>query len=89
MAKLVTKITTTTVTEGVEIIPVALGNKVNRCYTKVCAYGTFREIDGRDEEKLQINLNTKWLAEAGFRAGGQIDTTAVEKELVIRTLIAV
>ncbi len=50
-------------------------------------YGTYRGEDGQDESKPQINLNAKWLAEAGFHVGDQIDVAVAENELVIRKLI--
>ena len=88
MAKLVSKKTTTTVTEEVEIIPAAPGDEINHRFMKVCGYGTYRGDDGRDENKPQIILNAKWLAEAGFHVGDQIDITVAENELVIRKLIS-
>ncbi|MBO5567392.1 MAG: SymE family type I addiction module toxin [Clostridia bacterium] len=54
---------------------------------KVCGYGTYRGEGGRDENKPQINLNAKWLAEAGFHVGDQIDIAVAENELVIRKLV--
>ena len=60
MAKLISKKTTTTVTEEVEIIPAAPGAEINHRYMKVCGYGTYRGDDGKDEFKPQINLNAKW-----------------------------
>ena len=54
---------------------------------KVGGYGTYRGEDGQDESKPQINLNAKWLAEAGFHVGDQIDVAVAENELVIRKLI--
>ena len=87
MAKLITKKTTTTVTEEIEIVPAASGEEVNHRYMKVGGYGTYRGEDGQDESKPQINLNAKWLAEAGFHVGDQIDVAVAENELVIRKLI--
>jgi hypothetical protein len=87
MAKLITKKTTTTVTEEVEIVPAASGEEINHRYMKVGGYGTYRGEDGQDESKPQINLNAKWLAEAGFHVGDQIDVAVAENELVIRKLI--
>ena len=87
MAKLTSKKTTTTVTEEVEIIPAAPGAEINHRYMKVCGYGTYRGDDGKDEFKPQINLNAKWLAEAGFHVGDQIDVAVAENELVIRKLV--
>ncbi|MBR4454669.1 MAG: SymE family type I addiction module toxin [Solobacterium sp.] len=54
---------------------------------KVCGYGTYRDADGDEVVKPQINLNAKWLAEAGFKVGDQIDVTVAENELVIRRMI--
>ena len=87
MAKLVSKKTTTTVTEEVEIVPAASGEEINHRYMKVCGYGTYCGDNGRRESKPQINLNAKWLAEAGFHVGDQIDVAVSENELVIRKLI--
>ena len=87
MAKLITKKTTTTVTEEVEVVPAASGEEINHRYMKVGGYGTYRGEDGQDESKPQINLNAKWLAEAGFHVGDQIDVAVAENELVIRKLI--
>ena len=87
MAKLITKKTTTTITEEVEIVPAASGEEINHRYMKVGGYGTYRGEDGQDESKPQINLNAKWLAEAGFHVGDQIDVVVAENELVIRKLI--
>ena len=87
MAKLITKKTTTTITEEVEIVPAASGEEINHRYMKVGGYGTYRGEDGQDESKPQINLNAKWLAEAGFHVCDQIDVAVAENELVIRKLI--
>ena len=87
MAKLITKKTTTTITEEVEIVPAASGEEINHRYMKVGGYGTYRGEDGQDESKPQINLNAKWLAEAGFHVGDQIDVAVAENELVIRKLL--
>lgn len=87
MAKLVSKKTTTTVTEEVEIVPAAPGDEINHRFMKVYGCGTYRGDDGRDENKPQINLNAKWLAEAGFHVGDQIDISVAENELVIRKLV--
>ena len=87
MAKLVTKRTTTTVTEEVEIIPAAPGDEINHRIMKVKGYGTYRRNDGGDEHKPKINLNAKWLAEAGFHPGDQIDVCVAENQLVIRKLV--
>ena len=73
MAKLVTKKTTTTVTEEVELIPATPGEEINHRYMKVCGYGSYRGDDGESVDKPQIVLNAKWLAEAGFHVGDQID----------------
>ena len=50
----------------------------------VGGYGTYKNQDGRVFDKPQINLNAKWLAEAGFKAGEKIDVEVKEYELVIR-----
>ena len=104
MAKLVSKKTTTTVTEEVEIIPATPGTEQGHRYLKVCGYGmffatpfryfnyatnrygTYRDTDGDEVVKPQINLNAKWLAEAGFNVGDQIDVEVTENKLVIRKL---
>ena len=89
MAKLVNKrtTTTTTVTEEVELIPAAPGEEINHRYMKVCGYGSYRGDDGESVDKPQIVLNAKWLAEAGFHVGDQIDVRVTENELVIKKLI--
>ena len=56
-------------------------------YLKVCGYGTYLDAEGEKAEKPQINMNAKWLAEAGFNVGDQIDVIAKENELVIRKLV--
>ncbi|WP_274939929.1 SymE family type I addiction module toxin [Chordicoccus furentiruminis] len=86
MAKLVSKRTTTTVTEEVELIPAVPGEMKGHRFMKVGGYGTYRGADGKDVGKPQINLNAKWLAEAGFDVGEQIDVEVHENELVIRKL---
>ena len=88
MAKLVSKRIITTVTEEVEIVPAVSGVEKGHRYLKVCGYGTYRGADGDEVVKPQINLNAKWLAEAGFNVGDQIDVTVAENELVIRKLIS-
>ena len=87
MVKLITKKTTTTVTEEVELVPAAPGKEISHRFMKVCGYGTYRGDDGTDETKPQITLNAKWLAEAGFYAGDQTEVTVAENELVIRKLL--
>ena len=87
MAKLVSKRITTTVTEEMELVPVIPGEEKGHRYLKVCGYGTYRDADGDEVVKPQINLNAKWLAEAGFKVGDQIDVTVAENELVIRRMI--
>lgn len=87
MAKLVSKKTTTTVTEEVEIVPATPGAEKGHRFMKVCGYGTYLDSDGEKVEKPQINLNAKWLAEAGFNAGDQIDVMVKENELVIKRLV--
>ena len=59
MAKLVTKKTTTTVTEEVELIPATPGEEINHRYMKVCGYGSYRGDDGESVDKPQIVLNAK------------------------------
>lgn len=87
MAKLVTKRTTTTVTEEVEIVPATPGEEIGHRFLKVCGYGTYRSDEGTTEPKPQINLNAKWLADAGFHAGDQIEIIVAENELVIRKMV--
>ena len=86
MAKLVSKRITTTVTEEMEIIPALPGEEKGHRYLKVCGYGTYKNSDGDAVVKPQINLNAKWLAEAGFNVGDQIDVAVIENELVIRRM---
>lgn len=71
----------------VELIPAAPGEEINHRYMKVCGYGSYRGDDGENVEKPQIVLNAKWLAEAGFHVGDQIDVCVTENELVIKKLI--
>ena len=87
MVKLITKKTTTTVTEEVELVPAAPGKEISHRFMKVCGYGTYRGDYGTDETKPQINLNAKWLAEAGFHAGDQIDVSVAENKLVIKKIV--
>ena len=87
MAKLVSKKTTTTVTEEVELVPTAPGEMKSHRFMRVRGYGSYRGSDGIELEKPQINLNAKWLAEAGFEVGEQIDVEVRENELVIRRLV--
>lgn len=87
MAKLVSKKTTTTVTEEVEIVPATPGAEKGHHYLKVRGYGTYLDAEGEKAEKPQINMNAKWLEEAGFNVGDQIDVIAKENELVIRKLV--
>ncbi len=89
MAKLISKKTTTTVTEKVEIVSAASEEVTNHRYLKVCAYGTYRGNDGSDERKPKINLNAKWLADAGFQVGDLIDVAVAENELVKRKMVVV
>ena len=86
MAKLVSKKTTTTVTEEVEIVSATPGAEKGHHFLKVCGYGTYLDAEGEKAEKPQINMNAKWLAEAGFNVGDQIDVTVKENELIIRKL---
>ena len=88
MAKLVSKKTTTTVTEEVELVPTTPGEMKGHRFMRVRGYGTYRGANGREMDKPQINLNAKWLAEAGFDVGEQIDVEVRENELVIRRLIS-
>ena len=83
MAKLVTKKTTTTVTEEVELIPATPGEEINHRYMKVCGYGSYRGDDGESVDKPQIVLNAKWLAEAGFQVGDQIDVSSRTQSTMI------
>ena len=83
MAKLVTKKTTTTVTEEVELIPATPGEEINHRYMKVCGYGSYRGDDGESVDKPQIVLNAKWLAEAGFQVGDQIDVSRRSQSTMI------
>ena len=87
MAKVVAKKTTTIVTEEVELVPAAPGERTNHRYMKVCGYGTYRGNNGENVDKPQIVLNAKWLAEAGFHVGDQIDVCVTENELVIKKLV--
>lgn len=86
MAKLITKRTTTTVTEEVEIVPSAPGEDQGHRYLKVSGYGSYLGEDGREKAKPHINLNAKWLADAGFLPGDQIDVCVSENKLVISKL---
>lgn len=87
MVKLVSKRITTTVTEEREIVPAVPGEEKGHRYLKVCGYGTFRDSAGDEVIKPQINLNAKWLAEAGFNVGDQVEVIVTENELVIKKLI--
>ena len=87
MAKLVSKKITTTVTEEIEIVPVVPGEMQGHRIIKVGGYGTYRGSDGSEVYKPQINLNAKWLADAGFMVGEQIDVEIRKNELVIRKLV--
>ena len=87
MAKLVSKKITTTVTEEVELIPTTPGEVKSHRFMRVQGYGSYRGSDGIELEKPQINLNAKWLAEAGFDVGDQIDVEVRDNELVIRRLV--
>ncbi len=59
MAKLVSKKTTTTVTEEIAIVPAAPGEEKGHRFMKVHGYGTYRGSDGGELSKPQINLNGK------------------------------
>ena len=87
MAKLISKKTTTTVTEEVEMVPAAPGEEKSHRFLKVSGYGSFRGTDGEEHYKPRINLNGKWLAEAGFNLGDQIDVMVGENEIVIKKLV--
>ena len=80
MAKLVSKKTTTTVTEEVELVPTIPREVKSHRLMRVRGYGAYRGSDGTELEKPQINLNAKWLAEAGFDVGDQIDVEVRENE---------
>ena len=86
MARLVKTRTTTTVTEEVELVPAAAGAEIGHRYLTVCGYGEYCAADGSRVAKPQINLNAKWLADAGFGVGEKIDVEVKENELVIRKL---
>ena len=86
MAKLVSKKTTTTVTEEIAIVPVVPGEEKGYRFMKVHGYGTYRGSDGGDLSKPQINLNGKWLVEAGFDVGTRIEVEVRENKIVIRRL---
>ena len=86
MAKLVSKKTTTTVTEEVELVPTTPGEAKGHRFMRVRGYGTYRGSNGKEMYKPQINLNAKWLADAGFEVGEQIDVEVRQNELVIRKL---
>ena len=86
MAKLVSKKTMTTVTEEIAIVPAAPGEEKGHRFMKVHGYGMYRGLDGDELAKPQINLNGKWLAQAGFDVGVQIDVEVRENEIVIRRL---
>ena len=88
MAKLISKRTTktTTVTEEIELIPAVPGEEQEHRYLKVCGYGSYRGDDGDEKSKPQIVLNARWLADAGFLPGDQIDVCVSENKLVISKL---
>ena len=87
MAKLLSKKTTTTVTEEVELVPTTPGEVKSHRFMWVRGYGTYRGSDGTELEKPRIYLNAKWLAEAGFDVGDQSDVEVRDNELVIRRLV--
>ena len=87
MAKLVSRKTTTTVIEEVEIVPAATGEDQGHRYLTVGGYGDYLGENGCRVAKPQINLNARWLAEAGFMVGEKIDVCVKENELVIRKLV--
>ena len=72
MAKLVSKKTTTTVTEEVKVVPTTPGEVTNHRFMKVRGFGTYLAANGRERNKPQINLNAKWLAEAASRSGSRL-----------------
>lgn len=86
MVKLISKKTTTTVTEEVKMVPAAPGEEKKHRLLKVSGYGSYRGSDGEEYYKPRINLNGKWLADAGFNVGDQLDVTVVDNEIVIRRL---
>ena len=86
MPKLVKRRTTTTVTEEMELIPTVPGEEIGHRVMTVCGYGEYKSADGGRAVKPQINLNAKWLADAGFDVGERIDVEVRENELVIRKL---
>jgi len=88
MAKLVSKKTTTTVTEEVELVPTTPGEVKSHRFMRVREYGTYHGANGREKDKPKISLNAKWLADAGFDVGEQIDVEVRENELVVRKLIS-
>ena len=51
MAKIVSKKTTTTVTEVMEIVPAAPGEEIGHRYLTVCGYGDYRGEDGQRVEE--------------------------------------
>ena len=52
----------------------------------MCGLGEYYGADGSRVAKPQINLNAKWLADAGFGVGEKIDVEVKENELVIQKL---
>lgn len=86
MAKLVSRKTTTTVTEETVIVPAAPGENRGHRYMKVTGYGTYNDDSGNEKYKPKINLNAKWLADAGFLPGDRIDVCVEENRLVISKL---
>lgn len=87
MARLVTKRTTTTVTEEVEIVASAPGEDKGHRYLKVSGYGSYIGEDGNIKSKPFINLNAKWLADAGFLPGDRIEICVVENKLIISKML--
>ena len=74
-------------TKETDTIPATSGTGKEHCYLKVCECGTYRDVNGDEVAKPQINLNVKWLEKAGFNVGDQIEVIVAENELVIRKLI--
>lgn len=78
----------TILTEEVEVTVPAF-RVTNVFDINVKSYGTYRGNDGSDERKPKINLNAKWLADAGFQVGDLIDVAVAENELVKRKMVVV
>ena len=85
MARALRRTTTTTVTEEFSLMPEAAGAEQKNRYLKVGGMGIIRD-GGQEVYKPCINLNTKWLYEAGFHAGDSVEVAVRENELVIRKM---